>query len=204
VPGPLRVLGIRHGEVHNPGGVIYAGLAGFGLSDYGRSQAADVAKALAGAPIAAIYASPLDRAVQTASAISEATGVPIAIDDRLHEWRFWSSWAGLTWEELRERALDSWEAYQADPGSVAGEESLAQLAERMTSWMDDVERAHSEGIVVGVSHLEPLRSILLDRTGRPAKDLFDVRIGLAQAVRLSPEPDPTALGPQELAALLHG
>src|SRR5688572_30903792 len=62
----LKVIGVRHGEVHNPGGVIYAGMAGFGLSDLGRKQAGAVGEALRGIRLSALYASPLDRAMETA------------------------------------------------------------------------------------------------------------------------------------------
>lgn len=192
------IIGIRHGEVHNPEGVIYAGLPGYGLSEYGRAQARAAADALRDADVVALYASPLDRAGETAAAISEATGVPVSVDDRLQEWRFWSGWAGMTWDELRERALDRWNAYQDDPGSVTEGESLAELAERMGGWMRDVRAAHPEGLVVGISHLEPLRAVLLALRGRPYKELFDIRIGLGEAVVLDPDPDPAALTPEAL------
>lgn len=200
------MIGIRHGEVLNPDGVIYAGLAGYGLSDFGRAQASSLAEAFSSLPVAAIYASPLDRAVQTATVIAAATGIDVVTDDRLHEWRFWSQWAGLTWDQLREQAADEWSAYQSDPGAVAHGESLAELADRMESWMVDIERAHPDGVVVGVSHLEPLRAILLRLTGRGAKELFDIRIGLGDAVRLQPEPTPVPRSPSDLVneALLEG
>src|SRR5919108_1950077 len=95
------VVGVRHGEVHNPGGVIYAGMAGFGLSDAGRQQARRLGEALRGIPLAALYASPLDRAMETAQFIGEETGTDVVPDERLHEWRHWHQFAGLTWDELR-------------------------------------------------------------------------------------------------------
>jgi broad specificity phosphatase PhoE len=194
----LTVIGIRHGEVHNPEGVIYAGLPGYGLSELGRSQAAEMAEALRDLPLTAIYASPLDRAIQTAGYISELTGVEIVPDIRLHEWRHWQQWAGMTWEDLRVKGRESWEAYQADPGAVTSGESLAELGERMESWLGDVERDHAEGIVLGVTHLEPLRTVLLRAQGRPARDLFDVHIPVGQAVVLRPEADVTALDGRRL------
>src|SRR4051794_9252638 len=126
----LTVIGVRHGEVHNPEGVIYAGLAGYGLSETGRAQAASVADALKGLDVCAIYASPLDRAMETATFISELAGVEIVPDIRLHEWRHWQQWAGMTWEDLREKGRESWEAYLADPASVTAGESLAELGDR--------------------------------------------------------------------------
>lgn len=196
----LTVIGVRHGEVHNPRNVIYSGLPGYGLSDLGRSQAADVGAALAGTDVAAVYASPLDRAMETASAISSATRARVRPDDRLHEWRHWAQWAGMTWDELRTNGREAWERYLSDPGSVTSGESLAELADRMGSWLEDVRDEHASGIVVGVSHLEPLRAILLRLLGRPANDLFAIDIGLGHAVRLVPEADANPIAPADLGS----
>lgn len=190
--GPT-VIGIRHGEVLNPDGVIYAGLPGFGLSELGRRQARAVGQALRGVPVTALYASPLDRAIETARLIGEITGAEVVPDERLHEWRHWHQFAGTTWEELRTKGREAWDAYQADPGSVTSGESLAELADRAESWLSDAAAAHPSGLVVAVSHLEPLRALLLRKLGRPANDLFQLEIGLGAAVRIEPDPDVTPL-----------
>ena len=82
----MTVLLVRHGEVENPDRVVYADLPGFGLSDRGKSEAAAAAGFLAPLGVAAIYASPLERAQETASFISEACGVAIETRDDLTEW----------------------------------------------------------------------------------------------------------------------
>jgi broad specificity phosphatase PhoE len=197
----LRVIGVRHGEVHNPGGVIYAGLAGFGLSELGKEQARAVGEALSGVPLAALYASPLDRAMETASIIGRIAGAEVVPDERLHEWRHWHQFAGMTWDELRTKGREAWDAYQSDPGSVTSGESLAELADRVESWLTDVDRAHGSGVVLGVTHLEPLRALLLRRLDRPAGDLFEVQIGPGEAVRLMPDPDVTPLLEDALRAM---
>jgi broad specificity phosphatase PhoE len=195
---PLTVLGMRHGEVHNPHGVIYAGLDGYGLSDNGRAQAKVVADALRGRELAGLYASPLERAVETAGFIAEATGATVVTDDRLFEWRHWQQWAGMTWDELREKGQEAWEAYTKDPGSVTSGESLEQLADRFGSWLDDVRRDHADGLVIGVTHLEGLRATLLRSLSRPANDLFQLQIPTGGVVRLVPDPAPVPLSPAEL------
>lgn len=200
----LRVVGVRHGEVHNPEGIIYSGLPGYGLSDLGREQARAVAEALRGADVVAVYASPLERATETASAIAEATGCDVRADIRLHEWRHWAQWAGMTWDELRTKGRRAWEAYQSDPASVTSGESLAELGDRMASWLDDVRREHGSGLVVGVSHLEPLRTIVLRLLERAASELHALRIGLGEVVTLLPDPDPTPLEATALRARLLG
>ncbi len=71
--GPVTVVHlVRHGEVHNPEGLLYGRLPGFGLSDRGEAQAKLVATALAGSDVGAVVASPLLRAQQTAGPIAAA------------------------------------------------------------------------------------------------------------------------------------
>ena len=72
---------VRHGEVHNPEGVLYGRLPGFRLSELGRSQAETVGRVLGtGHDIVSIVASPLQRAQETAAPLAEALGLPVGID----------------------------------------------------------------------------------------------------------------------------
>lgn len=76
---------LRHGEVHNPEGVLYGRLPGFRLSEDGQKMARDAAEALRGRDVAAVVASPLQRAQETAGPIAEVFGLAIGTDDRLLE-----------------------------------------------------------------------------------------------------------------------
>ncbi len=76
---------LRHGEVHNPTGVLYGRLDGFHLSDLGRRQALTVAEHLRDNDIAHVVASPLQRAQETAGPISDSHRLELATDDRLIE-----------------------------------------------------------------------------------------------------------------------
>lgn len=101
-PPPVRETGampittvhlMRHGEVHNPGGVLYGRLAGFRLSERGTAMAERIASHLAGSgpggderrDVVHVVASPLQRAQETATPIAEAFGVALASDERLLE-----------------------------------------------------------------------------------------------------------------------
>ncbi|QTE29148.1 histidine phosphatase family protein [Pengzhenrongella sicca] len=76
---------LRHGEVHNPTGVLYGRMPGYGLSERGRLMAERVAAHVSGRDITAVVASSLQRAQETAGPISAALGVAITTDDRLLE-----------------------------------------------------------------------------------------------------------------------
>ena len=82
-----RVHLVRHGEVFNPGGVLYGRLDGFGLSERGELMAEDAAEALAsdGREITRLVASPLLRTQQSAEPIAKQFGLVTGIDERLIE-----------------------------------------------------------------------------------------------------------------------
>ena len=76
---------LRHGEVHNPEGVLYGRLPGYYLSEDGRRMAVAAAEALRDRDVVEIVSSPLERARETAAPVADAHGLPIATDDRLLE-----------------------------------------------------------------------------------------------------------------------
>lgn len=77
---------VRHGEVHNPDGVLYGRLPAFRLSELGRSQAETVGRTLGqGHDIVSVVASPLQRAQETAAPLAEALGLPVGINEDIIE-----------------------------------------------------------------------------------------------------------------------
>jgi broad specificity phosphatase PhoE len=76
---------LRHGEVHNPDGILYGRLPGYKLSANGVQQALTVAEFLAGNDVTHVVASPLQRAQETAAPIAAAHRLDIATDEQLIE-----------------------------------------------------------------------------------------------------------------------
>lgn len=76
---------LRHGEVHNPEGVLYGRRDGFHLSDRGRAMADRAAAYLADRDITLIKSSPLERARETAQPLAAALGLEVGIDERVLE-----------------------------------------------------------------------------------------------------------------------
>lgn len=76
---------LRHGEVHNPQGMLYGRLPDFHLSQRGRAMARMVADHLRDEPIGMVTASSLDRAQETAAPIAGAHGLGVHTDDRVIE-----------------------------------------------------------------------------------------------------------------------
>ncbi|WP_459963643.1 histidine phosphatase family protein [Nocardia sp. IFM 10818] len=146
---------MRHGEVHNPKGILYGRLPGFQLSVTGRAQAQAVSRSLADHDIALVVASPLQRAQETAEPIALQHGVLIRTDDNLIE-------AGNTFEGLRVSVGDGalrkprhwWKL--RDPFTPSWGEPYLQIAHRMLAAVNKarVEAAGREAVLV--SHQLPV------------------------------------------------
>lgn len=76
---------LRHGEVHNPDGVLYGRLPGYRLSERGLAMAERIAEVMADRDIVRVVSSPLERAQQTAAPLAAAVGLTVDTDERLVE-----------------------------------------------------------------------------------------------------------------------
>ena len=84
---------LRHGEVHNPDGVLYGRLTGYRLSERGQAMAERIAAHLGGTgpegaercDVVHVVASPLQRAQETAAPIAAAFGLQVTSDERVIE-----------------------------------------------------------------------------------------------------------------------
>jgi broad specificity phosphatase PhoE len=179
---------LRHGRVWNPEGVVYARLPGFHLSEEGRAEVEELARALASAPIRAVYASPLDRTIETAAILASPHGLQVQPDDRLLEWSFWVRWQGMPWNRIRERDPEILSAYAEHPGLASPDDPLEQVGRRVLEWALDAEDRHAEGMVVGVAHEAPLTAAMLLGAGRSMDEYHSVTVHHLAAVRLRPGP----------------
>lgn len=110
---------VRHGEVHNPGKILYGRLPGYRLSDRGRAMAEATARSFEGHDVAHLVSSPLQRTRETAEPITRVTGLEPVIDpdvieagnsfEGLHV-RGWDSdlWHPRYWPRLRRPSVPSW------------------------------------------------------------------------------------------------
>ena len=129
-----RILAIRHGETLWNVDSRIQGHLDIGLNDTGRWQAERLGLALKDEPIAAIYASDLSRAHDTALAVSRHTGVPVQAEPGLRE-RSFGEFEGRTFAEIEtELPAQAQRWRQRDPAfTPAGGESLLMLEARVLS-----------------------------------------------------------------------
>ncbi|MDL9936090.1 histidine phosphatase family protein [Gordonia sp. ABSL1-1] len=149
---------MRHGEVHNPEGILYGRLPGFRLSDIGRGQAQTVADTLADHDVTAVFASPLQRAQETATPIAAAHDLSILTNDDLIE-------ADNVFEGLRVSVGDGalskprhWPKLR-DPFTPSWGEPYIQLAHRMLAAANKARDAARGHEAVCVSHQLPVYTL---------------------------------------------
>jgi len=129
-----RILAIRHGETLWNVDSRIQGHLNIGLNDTGRWQAERLGMALKDEPIAAIYASDLSRAHDTALAVSRHNGVPVQAEPGLRE-RSFGEFEGRTFAEIETELPEQAKRWrQRDPSfTPAGGESLLMLEARVLS-----------------------------------------------------------------------
>ena len=163
---------VRHGQVDNPQKIVYGRQRGWRLSERGRTEAEAVARHLGGRPIARVYTSPLERAMQTATAIAGTCGGEVEPRDDLLEALLCSPWEGLPWREVKRERAREWARYLFHPLEVcAVAEDLRALGARMDTALRAIAATHPGQQVVAVSHGDPLKAGILALTGGDLREL---------------------------------
>src|SRR5690348_11335705 len=113
---PVRILLARHGEtVFNVEG-RWQGQSDSPLTERGRAQARELARALAAEPIVAVYSSDLGRAFGTAQAVAEPHGLEVIADERLREIHV-GGWTGKNREQIEANWPDGLKAWATVPSA---------------------------------------------------------------------------------------
>jgi len=169
-----RLYLVRHGATQLTAEDRFSGAVGVDLSVEGRAQAERLAERIAGEPIAAVYASPLSRTVETATILATPHRLPVIQRDGLREISH-GRWEGLTRSEVEQSFGDEYASWDADPFTFApegGESGVAVLA-RALPVVREVVVAHAGQNVVVVSHKATLRLLLSSLLGFDARGYRD-------------------------------
>jgi probable phosphomutase (TIGR03848 family) len=170
-PSSTLLLLVRHGQTPTTGTLLPGRAPGLHLADSGHQQAQRAAERLAALPsVDAIYASPLERARETAAPIAKALGQRTHIDRGLLECDF-GEWTGRELKALMK--LPEWQTVQRAPSTFRfpGGESFTEMQTRMVTALDRLRAAHSGGVVVCVSHADPIKAAVAHAMGTHL-DLF--------------------------------
>lgn len=176
---PTVVLLVRHAVTPTTGVKLPGRAPGLHLSDDGRRQADAAASRLARLPkLAAVYASPLERARETALPIARARGLALRIERDLSELDI-GEWTGLSIKRASRKP--EWAIIQRHPSGFRfpGGESFLEMQTRMTAAVGRLVARHPGEIVAAVSHADPIKAAVAQALGTPL-DLFQ-RIVIAPA-----------------------
>jgi probable phosphomutase (TIGR03848 family) len=140
------------------------------LNDEGRAQVETLVQRLAEVPLGAVYSSPLERAMETATPLARSHGLTVQVREGLGETRY-GAWTGKSLKELKDDKL--WPVVQVYPGGARfpGGESMREVQTRMVVVLDAIRDAHPEETVAIVSHSDPIGMAVAHYAGLPL-DLF--------------------------------
>jgi probable phosphoglycerate mutase len=174
-PKPTLVLFVRHGLTPTTGKVLPGRAAGLHLAEKGEQQAETVAQRIAALQsdahrVAAVYASPLERARETAAPIAKALGLRVRRNRGLLEADF-GEWTGAELKKLYKRP--EWRTVQRNPSAFRfpGGESFTEMQARICGAVDRLCSAHPGETVVAVSHADPIKAAVAHAMGTHL-DLF--------------------------------
>ena len=177
---PTRLLLLRHGQTELSVQRRYSGRGNPALTELGRRQADAAARYLAQrGGISAVFASPLQRAYDTAAAAAKALGLDVTVDDDLIETDF-GSWEGLTFAEAVERDPELHGRWLRDTSTAPpGGESFDAVADRVSRVRDRIIALHQGTTVLVVSHVTPIKMLLREALEAGPGILYRLHLDLA-------------------------
>ncbi|NYH78690.1 broad specificity phosphatase PhoE [Actinopolyspora biskrensis] len=157
---------VRHGEVHNPEGILYGRLPGYRLSEEGRRQAKLVAGFLAEHDVRTVHASPMRRAAETASPVAEQHAFDITTDERLIEAENRFEGCRVSVGDGALRSPRHWPKLW-NPLRPSWGEPYLRIAHRMLAAAHRARDAAGTGEAVCVSHQLPIWTLRRYLEGKP-------------------------------------
>lgn len=163
----VRLILARHAEAEGTREFRFNGSSDVALTEHGLRQALLLADALPLFGIAAVYTSPLRRALATAEAVATKVRVPVQVAPDLRE-QSYGSWERLTAEEARLRDPKRFAAWttRTNIAPPAGE-SLIMLRRRVVACVAGIAERHPGETVAVVSHVGPVKVMLCAALGLP-------------------------------------
>ena len=154
----------RHGHTDAAGKRLTGWQPGVHLNDRGRAEADRLVERLDGVPVEAIYSSPLERCRETAAPLAKARRLSVHIRRRLIETGY-GEWTGRSIAQVRKTKL--WRTVERVPSAMRfpGGESLLGVQARAVDEINRIAQSHPKGVVVVVSHADPIRLVIAQVAG---------------------------------------
>src|ERR1700726_1160723 len=161
-----RVFMVRHGATVLSAEDRFAGATDVALSDEGREQTRRLAERLSREKIAAVYASPLGRTVETAQILAAPHTLEVQTRDGFREINH-GRWEQMTRREVEKRFPEEAAEWEKDPYTFAplgGESGLAVTARALPALVEIVREGRGHSVIV-VSHKATIRLLLSSLLG---------------------------------------
>src|SRR5205814_10591608 len=161
-----RVFLVRHGATILSAEDRFAGATDVALSEEGREQTRRLAERLSREKIAAVFASPMGRTMETARILAKPHALEVEERDGLREISH-GHWEQMTRREVEQRFPDEAAEWEEDPytfAPVGGESGLAVTARALPALLEIV-RSHVGECVIVVSHKATIRLLLSSLLG---------------------------------------
>ncbi|MGH9171782.1 MAG: histidine phosphatase family protein [Acidimicrobiales bacterium] len=167
---PTTVCWVRHGSTPTTGKVLPGRARGLHLAERGILEAKEAGQRLDGVPVSTVYASPLERARETAAEIAAQLGRRVTVDKGLVECDF-GDWTGAELAKLSK--LPEWRTVQRLPSGFCfpSGESFLDMQARLADVVARYRSKHPGEVVVAVSHADCIKAALATALGVPL-DLF--------------------------------
>ena len=179
---------IRHALCDPVGKSIAGRTPGIHLNDAGRGQAMALARRLSTLPMAAVWSSPLERAVETAQPFAGIRGLPVVQDQRLTEVDF-GEWTGRRLTELD--GLPRWHEFNERRSStrIPGGEIMDEVVRRSLGMLEEIHHTPdlTGRLVAVVSHGDVLRSLVAHCIGMDPDAIHRIEIAPASVSILQTE-----------------
>jgi len=174
---PTRLVLVRHAVTPHTGPLLSGRMPGIDLSEKGVGQAEATAQRLAKIPVAAVYASPIERTTQTAQQIAAHHSLAVQALPGVIEADY-GDWTGGKISDLAK--TDEWKVVQVAPSRARfpNGESIHEMQARTVGALDEVVARHPHQTIVVVSHADPIKSAIAHYSG--------MHLDLFQRVHVSP------------------
>ncbi len=192
---PIFLL-IRHGDNDLMRKYLVGRTPGVHLNGKGQQQAAYLVRMLSDAPLAAIYSSPIERAMETARPLAEARGLVIHECPGFLELDY-GEWMGRTFRQLQRTKL--WKQLKVDPSEVRfpGGESICEAQERAVSELESIIPAHDDrALIACFTHGDIVRLLVAHYLEMPLRAYQKLSVSPASITLL-------AIDKEKHAYLLH-
>jgi broad specificity phosphatase PhoE len=178
---------IRHGDHDWLKKGIAGRIPGVHLNARGKKQAEELAGRLVRVKFDTIFASPLERAMESAEPIARAKGMEIKIAPEILELDF-GEWSGATFEKLKgDPRWAEWNRHRSVT-RMAGGELMSEVQDRVVAFLARLHAENREGVFALFSHGDVIRAAVCYFLGMPLDLLprLDVEPASVSIVQLGP------------------